>query len=83
SEWSPEKQELQPVSETEKQFFVRMAGDARNREEAEQVFGAISTVQADLPDEYGFITPVMSEAKFQECAAQLEDKVLGMIRIRA
>ncbi|MCC8104575.1 MAG: homoserine dehydrogenase [Clostridiales bacterium] len=83
SEWSPEKQELQPVSETEKQFFVRMAGDVRDREEAEQVFGAISIVQADLPGEYGFITPVMSEAKFQECAAQLEDKLLGMIRIRA
>ncbi len=83
SEWSPEKQELQPVAETEKQFFVRMTGDARDREDVEKVFGAISIVQADLPDEYGFITPVMSEARFQECAAQLEDKILGMIRIRA
>ncbi|MCC8136608.1 MAG: homoserine dehydrogenase [Clostridiales bacterium] len=83
SGWSAEKQELQPVAETEKQFFVRVAGDIRNREETGQVFGAISIVQADLPDEYGFITPVMSEAKFQECAAKMEDRLLGMIRIRA
>ncbi|MCD8015588.1 MAG: homoserine dehydrogenase [Lachnospiraceae bacterium] len=83
SDWSPEKQELQPVSETEKQFFVRVAGDVRSREEVERVFGAISVVQADLPDEYGFITSVMTEAHYQECAAKLEERILGMIRIRA
>ncbi|MCD7818565.1 MAG: homoserine dehydrogenase [Lachnospiraceae bacterium] len=82
SEWSPEKQELQPVAETRKQFFVRIAGDSRRREAVEQTFDAISVVQADIPDEYGFITPVMTEADYQECAAKLEGKILGMIRIR-
>ncbi|MCC8066355.1 MAG: homoserine dehydrogenase [Clostridiales bacterium] len=82
SGWNPEKQELQPVAETKKQFFVRVAGDVRDRKEVESVFGAVSVVQADLPDEYGFITPVMTEAGYQECAAKLEGRILGMIRIR-
>ncbi|MCD8021873.1 MAG: homoserine dehydrogenase [Lachnospiraceae bacterium] len=82
SEWSPEKQELQPLAETEKQFFVRIAGDVRDRKAAEQAFGAVSLVQVDLPGEYGVVTPVMSEAKYQECAAKLEGQILSMIRIR-
>ncbi|MCD7813767.1 MAG: homoserine dehydrogenase [Lachnospiraceae bacterium] len=82
SEWSPEKQDLQPVAETRKQFFVRVKGDINERESAERVFGAISVVNADLPGEYGFITPVMSEAEYQECAAKLEGQILGMLRIR-
>ncbi|MCD8075904.1 MAG: homoserine dehydrogenase [Lachnospiraceae bacterium] len=82
SEWSPEKQDLQPVAEMRKQFFVRVKGDINERESAERVFGAISVVNADLPGEYGFITPVMSEAEYQECAAKLEGQILGMLRIR-
>ncbi|MCD8396255.1 MAG: homoserine dehydrogenase [Lachnospiraceae bacterium] len=82
SEWSPEKQDLQPLAETRKQFFVRVKGDINQREDVENVFGAVSVVDADLSDEYGFITPVMSEADYQECAAKLEGQILGMIRIR-
>ncbi|MCD8105974.1 MAG: homoserine dehydrogenase [Lachnospiraceae bacterium] len=82
SEWSPEKQSMQPVAETKKQFFVRVLGSADDRSEVESVFGAISVVQADLSGEYGLITPVMTEATYQECAAKLEKQILGMIRIR-
>ncbi|MCD8348362.1 MAG: homoserine dehydrogenase [Lachnospiraceae bacterium] len=82
SAWSPEKQDLQPLAETRKQFFVRVKGDMNERESVESVFGAVSVVNADLPDEYGFITPVMSEADYQECAAKLDGQILGMLRIR-
>ncbi|MCD8336890.1 MAG: homoserine dehydrogenase [Lachnospiraceae bacterium] len=82
SEWSAEKQELQPLAETRKQFFVRVQGDMNERENVESVFGAVSVVNADLPGEYGFITPVMSEADYQECAAKLDGQIIGMLRIR-
>jgi len=82
SEWSPEKQDLQPLAETRKQFFVRVKGDINQKEDVESAFGAVSVVDTDLPGEYGFITPVMSEADYQESAAKLEGKILGMIRIR-
>ncbi|MCC8102805.1 MAG: homoserine dehydrogenase [Clostridiales bacterium] len=82
SEWSSEKQELQPVAETRKQFFIRVKGDKNEREDVESVFGAVSVVDAELPGEYGFITPVMSEADYQACAAKLGGQLLGMIRIR-
>lgn len=82
SEWSPEKQELQNVAETKKQFFVRIKGDPRNPKEAQDAFGAVSVVQAGLDGEYGAVTGVMTEAEYQEQAARLEDKLLGMLRIR-
>ncbi|MCD7736849.1 MAG: homoserine dehydrogenase [Lachnospiraceae bacterium] len=84
SKWKPEKQKLQPVAETEKQFFVRIAGEEGTDRvrEAASAFGASSVVQAGLPGECGLITPVMTERRYQECAAALGNQILGMIRIR-
>ncbi len=82
SEWSPEKQILQPVSETKKQFFVRMRGNGRRKEDLEKIFGPVSIVHANLPGEYGIVTEEMTEAAYQSCAAVFEKEILSMIRIR-
>ncbi len=82
SKWSPEKQELQPVSEMKQQFFVRFKGNGRQKSAIEKVFGPVALVQANLPGECGFVTKVMTEAKYQECAAAFEKQIISMIRIR-
>ncbi|MDY3250823.1 MAG: homoserine dehydrogenase [Candidatus Choladocola sp.] len=81
SEWSPEKQVLTDVSNTEKRFFVRVKGNVADADKVSAVFGPVETVQAGLEEEYGFITGVMTEAEYEKCAAQM-DTILGMIRIR-
>ncbi len=82
SEWSPQKQHLQPISEIEQQFFVRMRGNGRRKAEIEEIFGPVSIVHASLPNEYGMVTGMMTEAKYQECASAMGHEILSMIRIR-
>ena len=81
SRWSPEKQELEDVADTRKQFFVRVKGDAAQPEEAQE-FGDVQIVDAGVAGEYGFVTPVMSEAEYQAKAAACGN-MISMIRIRA
>lgn len=81
SEWKPEKQVIADVAGTKKRYFVRVQGDIAGKAEMEKLFGEIETVQAGLDGEYGFVTGVMTEAQYQNCAAQT-DRILGMIRIR-
>ena len=81
SQWDPDKQELEPVSDTSRRFFVRVKGSISEAEKMEEIFGKIETVQAGLDGEYGFITAGMTEAEYQNCAEKTEE-ILGMIRIR-
>ena len=81
SSWKPEKQVLTDVSSTEKPFFVRMKGDALEKENLEKVFGPIKVIGAGLEGEFGFVTEKMSEASYQERAAKV-DGIIGMIRVR-
>ena len=81
SQWDPDKQELEPVSDTSRRFFVRVKGSLSEAEKMEEIFGKIETVQAGLDGEYGFITAGMTEAEYQNCAEKAEE-ILGMIRIR-
>lgn len=81
SSWSEEKQTITEVSGTEKRFFVRVKGDPYKKSEMEQIFGAIETVQAGIDGEYGFLTEIMTEAQYAECAAQT-DRIISMIRVR-
>ncbi len=81
SEWAPEKQVITDVSNTKKRFFVRVKGDAADTAKVTAAFGAVEVVQAGLTGEFGFVTRVMTEADYQNCADQL-DGILGMIRIR-
>ncbi len=79
SEWSPEKQELQPFSETRSRFFVRIREEGTD---PEAVFGKTERVDAGLSGEYGLITEEMTEEHYSACAEKMGDRILGMIRIR-
>ena len=52
------------------QFFVR--ADRKAKEKAEVLFGAVTPVfLADAPEEFAFVTPVLSDAEFDEKKAQI------------
>lgn len=81
SQWSPEKQVMTDVSSTKKPYFVRVKGDVSEAAKVEAVFGKVELVQAGLDGEFGFVTAAMSEADYENCAAQM-DNILNRIRIR-
>ena len=69
------------MADTKKRFFVRVSGKVQDVAAVENIFGAVEVVQAGVDGEYGFVTPEMSEAKYQEKAERLTG-ILGMLRIR-
>lgn len=73
--WEPEKLELAPVGEMTRRFFVRMKEDAK----PEALFGDGERIDAEVPGEIGFITPVMTEADYAAKAANAE--IISMIRV--
>ena len=76
SDWKAEEMELMPLDEVKHAFFVRFAG---TEEEARALFGEITPVRLPyLPDEFGFVTPVMAEKDFKAAAT---DRVVKRIRI--
>lgn len=80
--WSAEKQEVAPIATSEKQFLVRVKGGAEREAVLAQTFGAGTLVQPEgVSGEIGYLTPVMSEAAFEQAAASVED-VLGRIRVK-
>ena len=80
SEWAPEKQELTPVSDTRRKFFVRMA-DHVHAEDILPVFGNIELIDGEVEGEFGFVTEEMSEAEFA-AAVEKTGGILGRIRMR-
>lgn len=79
--WSAEKLELGDWKKTEKQFFVRLSGNPENRlAEAEKAFGPCQVQKISGMEEFGVVTPVLSEADFEEAAARLEG-VISRIRL--
>lgn len=79
--WSSKKLNLDDIKNSAKQFFVRLEGDADKRqEEIRTVFGDVKVITIDdLKGEFAIITPVMTEAQYDEAAS----KVSGIItRIR-
>ena len=83
STWEAEKLELVDKAETEKRFFVRIKGDAKElHAELKDVFGDIQVVNAGFEAEFGFITSVMSEAAYEACAAKFPG-ICHMIRVEA
>ena len=90
--WSNEPMKLTPMEETEGRFFVRVKGVTEAQAEAafgklqievEKAFGDVQTIEPDdLPDEFGFITPVMKQAEYYEKISKLTGKVLAMIRVK-
>ena len=78
-EWKQDKLELVDFKKAENKFFVRANA---TEEEVKAVFGEAEFVSAeDVSGEVGFITDIMTEAVFEEKAAQLGN-VLQTIRVK-
>ena len=79
--WSSYALELMDMDEVEGRFFVRVSDTTMD--EVEKAFGDVQTIEPDdLPDEFGFITPVMKQAEYYEKISKLTGKVLAMIRVK-
>lgn len=77
--WSDEKMTMKHIDETSKRFFVRVKAEALAS--AHSAFGMFEKIEVSkLPDEFAFITDVMTEKEYQR-RAQTVDGVLGMIRV--
>ena len=68
--WSSKKLDLMDISQVEGRFFVRVQGTPEEKaDKVKALFGDVQIRQlADLPGEFGFVTPVMTEAQYQEKA---------------
>ena len=82
--WDAEKLVLEEKSETMKKFFVRVKGTGEGlKVELAKVFGKLQIIKlADVDDEFGFITDVMSEGDYEACAKQFP-QICHMIRVEA
>lgn len=81
--WDSEKLELEDKADTKKKYFVRMKGNAEEvKASLEAVFGKIEVVTlSDKPEEFGFVTEVMSEGAYEERAAKFP-QICQMIRVK-
>lgn len=81
--WSSKKLELLDIDHVKEQFFVRIEGKPEEKlEQVRAAFGQIEPVALkELPEEFGFVTPLMSEAQYKEKAQELGG-VLSMIRVK-
>ena len=62
-------------------FFVRVKG--ATVDQVEEVFGTVEIVNLKkFPGEFAFITPAMKQGEYKEKAAQLNGKVVTMIRVK-
>ncbi len=75
-DWKPEKMELIDYKASKNAFFVRSSSDKAT---VENVFGTVDYVDAGVAEEVAFTTQTMSEAEFEEKAAQIV--VVSRIRL--
>lgn len=80
--WSSKKLELTDIKLSEKKFFVRISGDPSEKLSAvESAFGKVEVLKLDeIKNEFAFITDVISEAKYEEAADQV-DGIITRIRM--
>ncbi len=78
--WSEKKLELEPFELTKNAFFVRISGEAQQRqEELEAVFGSFDIVKV-VEGEFGILTKEMTEAEYMEKAGKITG-ILNRIRL--
>lgn len=78
-EWSSKKLELVDYKKSSNQFFVRVSGEEKAA--VEKVFGSVAYVSAEgVTGELGFVTEKMTEAEFEQKAAELGN-VVQTIRV--
>ena len=80
--WSSKKMTLADIEGSKKRFYVRMEGSLSGRKkEVESVFGAIAATEIEsIPNEFAFITEVMSEKEYKEKAKTISG-ILNRIRV--
>ena len=80
--WSDEELELKSVGSVKRSFFVRVSGsEDKKLGEITGLFGEVKTITVpDLKDEFGFVTPVMSEDEFNKRYEKL-DGAITRIRV--
>lgn len=80
--WSSKKLELTDIKLSEKKFFVRISGTPSEKQiDIENAFGKVEIIQLDdVKDEFAFITDVISEAKYEEAANEV-DGIITRIRM--
>lgn len=80
--WSSKKLELTDINKVEHRFFIRVKSQGQDtKKKIHELFGAVTEVQADVPGEYAFISPFMTEQMMKKKKDALED-VLSVIRVR-
>ncbi len=78
--WSTKKLPLADKGTWERRFFVRVAGGAEKKAQVEAAFGPVAYIELEGLSEFAFVTPMMSEAAYEEKAAKAGG-VLSMIRM--
>lgn len=80
--WSTEKLALGDIAQAESAFFVRLEGSPKTRlDEAKGAFGQVEAVSIEgLENEFGVVTPKMSEKEYEACAAKVSG-ILNRIRM--
>ena len=80
--WTEEKLELEKHTEISRRFLVRVEGKQTELESRIQKdFGRVQYVNLEeLPGEFGFVTPVMTEGAYME-KAESYPQIRHMLRV--
>lgn len=81
--WDAQDADLMSIDDVERRFFFR--AKAGSEEKVKELFGEVQEIKlSDVPEETGFVTPVMKEKEFASRYEKLADAVTGdRIRIEA
>ena len=80
--WSNDEMTLMEQDSVEGRFFVRVKDTSLD--EVDRAFGTVEAViePDSLPEEFGFITGLMTQGEYKERVKALGENVLGMIRVK-
>lgn len=80
--WSNEEMILMEPDSVEGRFFVRVTDTSLD--EVDKAFGKVEAViePDSLPEEFGFVTGLMTQGEYKERVKALGENVLGMIRVK-
>ena len=80
--WTNEKMTLMDPDSVEGRFFVRVK--STSLDEVDKAFGKVDAIiEPDaLPEEFGFVTGLMTQGEYKERVKALGENVLGMIRVK-
>ena len=77
--WENKEAALAPFSESSHSFYIRVKADAAS--ELEKLVPGGTFLTAEVAGQKAYITPVITEKKYYETAAQLGDAVLSRVRV--